>query len=113
MLKRSVGKFGNTLGKTTGWIKKIALANKKVKMISGVEYKEINDRGILFTQNNEDVFLEVDSIVLCTGQIPNQDLFAELQNLSNEVFMIGGAFEANELDAKIAIDQAFLLADKI
>jgi 2,4-dienoyl-CoA reductase (NADPH2) len=113
MLKRSAGKFGNTLGKTTGWIKKIALANKKVKMISGVDYKEINDRGILFTQNNEDVFLQVDSVILCTGQIPNQDLFAEVQNLSNEVFMIGGAFEANELDAKIAIDQAFSLADKI
>ncbi len=110
MLKRSSGKYGSTLGKTTGWIKKISLANKKVNMISGIEYKEINDRGIVIVQNNEDVFLEVDSIILCTGQIPEQKLFYDLKHLSEEVCMIGGAFEANELDAKVAIEQAFRLA---
>jgi 2,4-dienoyl-CoA reductase (NADPH2) len=37
MLKRSNNKFGSNLGKTTGWIHKATLTDRKVEQISGVE----------------------------------------------------------------------------
>ena len=49
-------------------------------------------------------------MVLCAGQIPLRTLADELQALGTTVHVIGGAFEAGELDAKRAIDQAARLA---
>ncbi|MFZ1703341.1 MAG: NADPH-dependent 2,4-dienoyl-CoA reductase [Saprospiraceae bacterium] len=113
MLKRSPGKFGNTLGKTTGWIKKMSLAKKKAMMISSVTYHEITEEGIWIVVENNKHLLAVDTIVLCTGQVANQDLYQKLQTSGKEVLLVGGAFEASELDAKKAIDQAFRLASQI
>ena len=48
-----------------------------------------------------------DNIVLCAGQVPHRDLADALKAAGRErVHVIGGAFEAGELDAKRAIDQA-------
>jgi 2,4-dienoyl-CoA reductase (NADPH2) len=46
--------------------------------------------------------------VICAGQEPKRDLHDSLKALSYprpKLFMIGGAYEAGELDAKRAIDQ--------
>ncbi|MDX1769328.1 MAG: NADPH-dependent 2,4-dienoyl-CoA reductase, partial [Arenibacter troitsensis] len=45
MLKRSKGKFGGGLGKTTGWIHRTSLKNKKVQFINQVQYSKIDDEG--------------------------------------------------------------------
>ena len=52
--------------------------------------------------------LQVDTVVICAGQEPLRALHAELtkeEKKKPRVFMIGGALEATELDAKRAIDQ--------
>jgi len=46
--------------------------------------------------------------VVCAGQEPKRDLFESLKADTShraKLFMIGGAHEAGELDAKRAIDQ--------
>jgi 2,4-dienoyl-CoA reductase (NADPH2) len=50
---------------------------------------------------------QCDTIVVCAGQEPFRALHSKLTELKNRpsLFMIGGAFEAGELDAKRAIDQ--------
>ena len=51
--------------------------------------------------------------MLCAGQEPLKPLEGALkaaQNANQKVFLIGGAFEAGELDAKRAIDQGTRLA---
>ena len=53
---------------------------------------------------------EVDTIVLCAGQLPLRELQAPLEAAGVKVHLIGGALEAGELDAKRAIDQATRLA---
>jgi 2,4-dienoyl-CoA reductase (NADPH2) len=54
--------------------------------------------------------LEVDTVVLCTGQEPNRSLADELADFGIVARLIGGADVAAELDAKRAIDQGTRLA---
>ncbi|MEO8754246.1 MAG: NADPH-dependent 2,4-dienoyl-CoA reductase, partial [Casimicrobiaceae bacterium] len=70
MLQRKDGKPGAGLGKTTGWIHRATLKMKNVKMMSGVNYEEIGERGLLVPFGKEratPTWLEVDNIVLCAG----------------------------------------------
>ncbi|MBK8623669.1 MAG: NADPH-dependent 2,4-dienoyl-CoA reductase [Saprospiraceae bacterium] len=113
LLKRSPGKHGNTLGKTTGWIKKIYLNQQNVKMLGHLQYEEITDKGIWISQGEIKTFIEADTIVLCTGQESFVEKFDTLRQQSKDWYVIGGAFEASELDAKKAIHQAVTLAAEI
>ena len=63
-----------------------------------------------YTQNGEAKTLEVDHIVICAGQVPFQELYQPLIDAGRNVHVIGGAFLASELDAKIAISQGARLA---
>ncbi|MBW3085521.1 NADPH dehydrogenase [Austwickia sp. TVS 96-490-7B] len=57
--------------------------------------------------------LEVDTIVLCTGQEPVQELVEPLRHAGIRTHLVGGADKAAELDAKRAIDQATRLAAEL
>jgi 2,4-dienoyl-CoA reductase (NADPH2) len=113
LLQRKSTQPGKGLGKTTGWIHRAALKKKKVEMMAGANYDAIDARGlhISFGEKHENpTLLEVDTIVLCTGQLPLRELVEPLTNAGIKTHLIGGAFEAGELDAKRAIDQAIRLA---
>ncbi len=113
LLQRKKGKLGKGLGKTTGWIHRAALKMKNVEMIGGVNYERIADEGLLvsFGEKRENpTWIACDNVVLCAGQVPMRTLADALQAQGRTVHVIGGAFEAGELDAKKAIDQAARLA---
>uniref|UniRef100_UPI00259B1E24 NADPH-dependent 2,4-dienoyl-CoA reductase n=1 Tax=uncultured Polaribacter sp. TaxID=174711 RepID=UPI00259B1E24 len=110
MFKRSKGKFGGNLGKTTGWIHRSTLKKKKVQFIGEVAYNKIDDKGLHYTQNEEQKVLEVDNVVICAGQTPFKELYQPLLDLGKNVHVIGGADFASELDAKRAINQGARLA---
>jgi 2,4-dienoyl-CoA reductase (NADPH2) len=113
LLQRSAGKVGARLGKTTGWIHRATLKMKNVQMVSGVNYERIGDQGLLIShgEKREDpTWLEVDHVILCAGQEPLRELIEPLAERGVKTHLIGGAFEAAELDAKRAIDQASRLA---
>jgi len=113
LLQRKATQPGKGLGKTTGWIHRAALKKKKVEMLAGVNYHAIDERGlhISFGEKRESpTLLEVDTIVLCAGQMPLCELIAPLEAAGIKTHLIGGAFEAGELDAKRAIDQGTRLA---
>lgn len=113
LLKRSTGKHGKGLGKTTGWIHRSSLKNKNVEMLSNVEYQKIDDAGLHIRLGDENRIIEVDNIVVCAGQI-SLDNYSEAINAAGiTCHVIGGADEAKELDAKRAINQAAVLASKI
>ncbi|MDG1037657.1 MAG: NADPH-dependent 2,4-dienoyl-CoA reductase [Polaribacter sp.] len=110
MFKRSKGKFGGNLGKTTGWIHRSTLKKKKVQFIGEVSYTKIDDKGLHYSQNEEAKILEVDNVVICAGQIPFKELYKPLLDAGKKVHVIGGADFAGELDAKRAINQGSRLA---
>ncbi|MGH6649122.1 FAD-dependent oxidoreductase [Aquabacterium sp.] len=113
LLQRKKGKLGNGLGKTTGWIHRSALKMKNVQMVGGVNYERIDDEGLMVTHGEKRIdptWIPCDTVVLCAGQVPLRDLADALEAQGRKVHVIGGAFEAGELDAKKAIDQAARLA---
>lgn len=113
MFKRSKGKFGGNLGKTTGWIHRAVLKKKKVQFINEVQYSKIDDQGLHYVQNEEQKVLDVDNIIVCAGQLPFKELLEPLQAKGITTHVIGGADVAAELDAKRAIDQGSRLAAKL
>ncbi|WP_339723653.1 NADPH-dependent 2,4-dienoyl-CoA reductase [Maribacter stanieri] len=110
MFKRSKGKFGANLGKTTGWIHRSTLKKKNVQFINSVKYIKIDDEGLHYVQNEEQKVLAVDNVIICAGQLPFKELLSPLEALGLKVHVVGGADVASELDAKRAINQASRLA---
>ncbi|MFF8908271.1 oxidoreductase [Streptomyces olivaceoviridis] len=110
LLQRKTDKVGAGLGKTTGWIHRTELKHRGVTMVPGVRYDRIDDAGLHITVGDESAVLEVDTVVLCTGQEPRRELYEELVAAGRGAHLIGGADVAAELDAKRAIKQGTELA---
>jgi 2,4-dienoyl-CoA reductase (NADPH2) len=110
MTQRSKGKPGANLGKTTGWIHRTTLKHHGVEMLSEVGYRHIDDRGLHITVGDSERLLEVDNVVLCTGQVSDNGLHRALTDAGRSAHLIGGAKLAAELDAKRAIDEGTRLA---
>jgi 2,4-dienoyl-CoA reductase (NADPH2) len=116
LLQRKEGRPGKGLGKTTGWIHRAALAAKDVQMRGGVNYEAITDAGIMLSEGparENPTLLEVDTVVLCAGQVPERGLADALTAAGIAHHVIGGADVAAELDAKRAIDQGARLAARL
>ena len=110
LMQRKSTKVGAKLGKTTGWVHRLSLKSKNVSMINAVEYNKIDDKGLHYTRKGEQHVLEVDHIIVCAGQLSNNELYQPLVDMGLKVDLIGGADLALELDAKHAINQGSRLA---
>ncbi|MET0617007.1 MAG: NADPH-dependent 2,4-dienoyl-CoA reductase [Luteibacter sp.] len=113
LLQRSAGRPGARLNKTSGWVHRATLKNKRVKMVGGVTYERIDDTGLHVTIDGQAQVLEVDHVVVCAGQEPNRELHEALLARGVDVRLVGGADVAAELDAKRAIDRATRMAASI
>ncbi len=113
LIQRKSTPVGRGLGKTTGWTHRTTLGRRGVNMINGVDYRLIDDDGLHLMIEDKPVSLDVDTVIICAGQEPLRDLFDELDGGDVSVELIGGAFEAAELDAKAAINQASWSAAKL
>jgi len=113
LLQRKRSRPGKGLGKTTGWIHRMALAAKDVTMLAGVTYEEIMPEGLRIADEDGTRLIEADAVVLCAGQEPNRSLADALAARGVTAHLVGGADVATELDAKRAIDQASRLAARI
>jgi len=82
-------------------------------MISGVKYLKIDDEGLHLEVEGTIKVLNVESIVVCAGQVSVRELVTPLREEGSTVHLIGGAEKAGELDAKRAIDQGTRLAARL
>ena len=74
-------------------------------MVPGVPTTASTTRACTSRSAAQRTVLEVDTVVLCTGQDPRRDLYDELvAPPAARVHLIGGADVAAELDAKRAIE---------
>jgi 2,4-dienoyl-CoA reductase (NADPH2) len=113
LLQRKADALGKTLGRTTGWTHRLTLQRRGVMMIGGVEYLKIDDAGLHTRVNGEPRLFAVDTVIVCAGQTPLRELYDALQAVGLKTHLVGGAYEAAELDAKRAIDQASRLAAEV
>ena len=105
MLQRRPGRMGAGLGLTTGWVVRAALASRGVRMIPGVAYRKVDDSGLHISVDGTDRVLEVDTIVVCAGQEPERGLAETLASSGMPIHVVGGAREAEGLDAFRAIEE--------
>ena len=110
LLQRKASKVGESLAKTTGWIRRTLLRRRGVRMLSGVEYVKIDDAGLHIVVDGAPQVLDVETVVICAGQEPRRELVAALEAAGIKPQLIGGADVAVELDAKRAIDQGTRVA---
>ena len=110
LMQRKTDALGRNLGRTTGWTHRLSLQRRGVKMVGGVDYLKIDDAGLHTTVNGEPKLFDVDTIIVCAGQTSMRKLYDDLQARGVKAAIVGGAYEAAELDAKRAIDQACRLA---
>jgi 2,4-dienoyl-CoA reductase (NADPH2) len=113
LMQRKADALGKSLGRTTGWTHRMVLNRRGVQMVGGVEYMKIDDAGLHTRVNGEPRLFEVDTVIVCAGQTSLRTLFDELQAMGVPARLVGGAYEAGELDAKRAIDQASRLAAEV
>jgi 2,4-dienoyl-CoA reductase (NADPH2) len=113
LLQRKAGRFGTTLGKTTGWIHRASLQARGVIMRGGVGYLRIDERGLHITSEQGPELLEVDHVIICAGQESVNQLVAGLAGSGKPVHVIGGARLAAELDAERAIREGTQLAARL
>ena len=88
----------------------MSLAKRGVQMMNGLEYLRIDDQGLHISVEGVPQVLAVDTVIICAGQLPKRSLYDDLTGTKIATSLIGGAFEAAELDAKAAIKQASELA---
>lgn len=110
LMQRRSGSVGKGPGKTTGWIHKRTLEKRGVNMLAGVEYLKVSDEGLYIRHNDEVKLLDVDQVLMCTGQVSVNELVDTLIKANITHHVIGGAEHAGELDAKRAIRQGVELA---
>ena len=113
LMQRKETPVGRGLGKTTGWTKRLLLNRRGVNMINAVEYVRIDDDGLHVLVGGHPKTFDVDTVIICAGQEPERGLYDALEAKGLSVELVGGAFEAAELDAKTAINQATRLAAAI
>ena len=77
---------------------------------TGVAYQRIDEQGLHITVGEEQTLIEVDTVVICAGQVSERTLADELlaarSGRTPRVHVVGGADVAAELDAERAIRQA-------
>ena len=79
-------------------------------MLNAVEYVRVDDAGLHVLIGGQPRTFEVDTVIICAGQEPERGLYDALKAEGLAVDLVGGAYEAAELDAKTAINQATQLA---
>jgi 2,4-dienoyl-CoA reductase (NADPH2) len=112
MLKRSAGRFGSELGKTTGWIHRQVAKQHGVKQIADCQYQSFDSKGLTITVGGETQVLPVDTVIACIGQVSNDEVVKPHAE-NAKVHVIGGAKLAAAIDAKRAIFEALQIARSI
>ncbi|MCF6094219.1 FAD-dependent oxidoreductase [Microaerobacter geothermalis] len=113
MMRRG-GKIGTGLGRTTRWAVLAHLKEQGVQMFTRIEYEKIDQDGVHLLLKGEKMLVPADTVILAAGQYPNHALYSELKDMGmEEVYLIGGASKAEELDAKRAIYEGALVGRKI
>ncbi len=90
-LVRRGAKVGDTLGRSTRWVILQELKNLGVRTITGAEYIEINDSGLLISVEGGEELLDADTIVIAAGYETDARLAEKWRDVAPEIHIVGDA----------------------
>jgi 2,4-dienoyl-CoA reductase (NADPH2) len=113
VMRRS-GRIGSGMGRTTRWVSVAALKRAAVDTRTDVTYTRIEPVGVRL---GSEELIEADTVVIAAGQVPNADLRPAVEGLGVPFRVIGGARDADRLDAVRAfsegLEAAYALAAEL
>ena len=119
VLQRSFKKIGKKLGKTTGWTNINILKSNGVKFFKGVKYLKIDKCGLHvniskeYSEKKIKKIFDVDNVIIAAGQEPKKNNIINYDKNKFPIYHIGGARKTNNLDARVAINEAAELCSKL
>jgi 2,4-dienoyl-CoA reductase (NADPH2) len=99
---RRAGRVGSGMGRTTRWVSVAALKRAGVDARTDVTYARIEPNGVRL---GSDELIEADTVVIAAGQEPNADLRPAVEALGVPFRVVGGARDADRLDAVRAFSE--------
>lgn len=110
MLQRRSGKPGRSLGRTTGWARRVHLERLGLRILTGCQVHRVGAAGTTVETDADGRFtIASDTVILCVGQEPSGIPLA-WSRLGRPVTVIGGARDAQGLDAGRAILEGWQVA---
>ncbi|HTW13362.1 MAG TPA: FAD-dependent oxidoreductase [Solirubrobacteraceae bacterium] len=99
-LMRRAGRVGDGIGPSTRWVMVQNLEQAGVRMLTGVSYERIEpDAVVITTAEGQRQRVPAGTVVIAAGQEPHAQLAAELSAAGQPHVVIGGAANAQRLDA--------------
>lgn len=112
-LMRRTGKIGAGMGITTRWAVVGSIRHRGARMITGLDYREITDRGVVIATDGGEQLIEADTVIIAAGQQPDDELITLLDSLDLPYDVIGGAADTAGLNAVRATSQGIEVAHRI
>jgi len=109
VMRRS-GRIGAGMGRTTRWVSVAALKRAGVDTRTDVTYERIEPAGVRLGDGE---LVEADTVVIAAGQVPDADLLPAVQALGVPYRVVGGARDAERLDAVRAFSEGLQAADEL
>jgi 2,4-dienoyl-CoA reductase (NADPH2) len=104
---RRTGRIGQGMGRTTRWVSVAAIRRAGVDARTGVAYDRIEPAGVRLADGE---LVEADAVVIAAGQVPDDDLLPAVRALGVPHRVVGGARDADGLDAVRAFDEGLQAA---
>ncbi|WP_255455496.1 FAD-dependent oxidoreductase [Microlunatus sp. Gsoil 973] len=103
---RRTGKIGSGMGLTTRWAVIGAIRHHGVRMLTGVDYQEITEDGlVIINADGHSELIEADTVVIAAGQEPNDAVVKTVADAGVPYRVIGGAADTAGLNAVRATSQ--------
>jgi 2,4-dienoyl-CoA reductase (NADPH2) len=113
-LMRRGGTIGERIGKSTRWTVLRALRNAGVQMLTGIAYEEILPGGVRIRDaKGEERIVPADTVVIAAGQERNDGLVGMLERIGVPYRVVGGARDAQELNAVRAFEEGLRAAHEL
>jgi len=79
------------------------LLSKGVTTLTGVRYQEISDQGVIITtREGKRQTVEVDTVVLAAGSLPNTELRDALEGKVSELHLVGDCVKPRNIISAVA-----------
>jgi len=84
-------RIGADFGTSHRWVNKQNLKRHNIQLMTKAQCLEINEKGIVVSEDGQKRTIEADTVVIAAGYVPRSELFAQLKEKDVNIIQIGDA----------------------